>query len=97
MGTIHPRRIIAPASQREPRVGVLRRCHLAGHDSDDCEILIVQVDRATNGTGIAIECALPESIADHHDRWPADFVFVFAECAPDFRRQADHVEKIPSY
>ena len=97
MRTIHPCRIVAPASERKPCVGVLWRSHLRRHDSDDGVTLIVQIDRATNRTGIAVECALPESIAEHHDRWSADFVFLLTKRPADFRRQADDVEKIPRY
>ena len=96
MRPIHPCRIVAAPHYRKPRVAVLRRSHLRRHHADDGEILIVQIDRATNHTRIAIECALPETIADHDDWRRAHFIFVFAESAADFRRQANDIEKISS-
>ena len=95
MRPVEPRRVVASTHQRKPGVRILRRGHLRRHHADDGEILIVQVNRATDCVRIAIECALPKTIADHDDGWSADFVFVFAKCAAGLRRQPDDIEKIP--
>src|SRR5207237_3019568 len=58
---------------------------------------IMQIDRATKHTWVAVECALPETIADHDHRRRADLVFVFAESAADFGRQANDIKTISSH
>jgi hypothetical protein len=56
----------------------------------------VQVNRATNYAAVAIECMLPETIANHDHWWRANLIFIFSESATEFRRQTDNIEKIPS-
>jgi len=95
MRTIHPGWIVAAPHHRQPDIAVLRRGNLRRHHADDGEILIVQINRAPDHTRIAIECVLPETIADHDYGRSAYFVFVSAESAANFRWQTDNVEKIP--
>ena len=94
MRTIHPRRVVASSRQGEPRVGVLRRSHLRRHHTDNGEVRIVKINRATDHIRIAIKGTLPQSVTDHDHRRAADFVFVFAKHAPEFRRQTNDVKEI---
>ena len=51
-------------------------------------------DRLADDFGRAIECPLPNVIADDRDGRRADFVFVFAKNSAESRRQTDDLEKI---
>src|SRR5205823_12748246 len=64
------------------------------HDSEDRHALIMQRDRSAQHRWIAIEGALPETIADHDNGRRADLIFVFTEGAANFCRQTNDVEKI---
>ena len=94
IGAILPSGVGASTHDREPGIHAMRRIHLARHHAGDGERLTVKIDRAPNNLGIPVEGAVPQAIADHHQRRRARFIFIFAESAADLRRQPDHVEKV---
>ena len=72
----------------------MRRIHFARHDADDSEWRAVKIQDTSDDLRIAIEGAVPESIAQNNQRRRAGFVFIFGKGAAELRIEADDVEEI---
>ena len=83
------------ALERDRHVDVRAAPHEAlRHDADHGAHGVVQPKLAAEHVRVAAELALPESIAQHHDRLRAGARIVGRRRPPDERRHAHHVERV---
>src|SRR4051794_2136246 len=88
-----PHLIIRAPHEREPDVYCARRKHLRWHHSDNGVGLVSKIHSPSQNLGITRKRAVPQSIADHREKWPAHSIFFRGEDAAELGLEPNDLEK----